>query len=230
METRGERTTTKHDQGGMPPIDVTPEESKLPVAKGTPQDYVKRRAEVDQQDHAEFQTYLAEKQAVEARKAKPTPTKRRVSRRTMLNVAVGTAGVAEAAVLGYNALGGSDSGLHTAGAISTGPQRQGIVREVVDSRADVRGQSLGNWIALLPTKMGGGTYALDLNSNRVLGAIWYWNYGDYNPISHHLCAFPSADPYHGFEFVNSTQGGANSLIYGMPTKVTAETAPPGTNI
>ena len=43
--------------------------------------------------------------------------------------------------------------------------------------------------------MGGGTYAIDLNTNRVLASIWYWNYGDYNPISHHLCAFPSADPY-----------------------------------
>ena len=64
----------------------------------------------------------------------------------------------------------------------------------------------------------------------MLASIWYWNYGDYNPITHHLCAFPSADPYHGFEFVNSTQGGQNSLIYGMPTHVTAETAPPGTNI
>ena len=54
--------------------------------------------------------------------------------------------------------------------------------------------------------MGGGTYALDLNSNRVLASIWYWNYGDYNPISHHLCAFPSADPYNGFEFVNGHTG------------------------
>jgi len=45
-----------------------------------------------------------------------------------------------------------------------------------------------------------------------------------------IFAFPSADPKHGFEFVNSTQGGQNSLIYGMPTAVTAETAPPGTNI
>ena len=54
----------------------------------------------------------------------------------------------------------------------------------------------------------------------MLGSIWYWNYGDFNPISHHLCAFPSADPYHSFEFVNSTQGGKNSLIYGIPTRIT----------
>jgi thiocyanate desulfurase len=107
-------------------------------------------------------------------------------------------------------------------------QRHPIVREVVDTRADMRGQSLGNWIALLPTKMGGGTYAIDLHSNRVLGSIWYWNYGDYCPISHHLCAFPSADPLHGFEFVNSTQGGKNALIYGIPTAITEPA--PGTNI
>ena len=81
---------------------------------------------------------------------------------------------------------------------------------------------------MLPTKLGGGTYAIDLNSNRVLGSIWYWNYGDYNPISHHLCAFPSADPYHSFEFINSTQGGKNSLIYGIPTRI--QNPAPGFNI
>jgi len=80
----------------------------------------------------------------------------------------------------------------------------------------------------LPTKLGGGTYALDLNTNRVLASIWYWTYGDYNPISHHLCAFPSADPYHSFEFVNSTQGGKNCLIYGINTRM--QTPEPGFNI
>ena len=42
-----------------------------------------------------------------------------MSRRTMLNVAVGTAAVAEAAVIGYNTLGSgsvSDHGLRHAGA------------------------------------------------------------------------------------------------------------------
>ena len=94
-----------------------------------------------------------------------------------------------------------------------------IVRELIDSKSDVGGRGLGKWIALLPTKLGGGTYALDLNTNRVLASIWYWTYGDYNPISHHLCAFPSADPYHSFEFVNSTQGGKNCLIYGINTRM-----------
>jgi thiocyanate desulfurase len=235
MAKRGKRTTTKTPQRGGPGPKVVSEGGKLP-AKNSAADFVKRRTQVEEKDHAEFQTYLAEKKEADARKAKTAvaaaPTKPRgMSRRTMFNVAVGTAAAAEAAVIGYNTLGSgsvSDHGLQHAGANYTETAR--VVREVVDSRADVRGQSLGNWVALLPTKLGGGTYAIDLNSNRVLASIWYWNYGDYNPISHHLCAFPSADPLHGFEFVNSTQGGQNSLIYGIPTAVTAETAPPGTNI
>ena len=237
MAKRGKPTKTKKHQRGGPSVKVVSEVGKLPVAKKSPADFVRRRTQVEEKDHAEFQTYLAEKKEADSRKAKAgapaaaPPKSRGMSRRTMLSVAVGTAGVAEAAVLGYNTLGGgsvSDHGVHHAGADYT--ETQHVVREVVDSKADVRGQSLGNWVALLPTKLGGGTYAIDLNSNRVLASIWYWNYGDYSPISHHLCAFPSADPYHGFEFVNSTQGGQNSLIYGMPTRVTAETAPPGTNI
>ena len=238
MARRGKRTTTETPQRGEPGARIVSEEGNLP-ARTTAADYVRRRAEVDAADHTDFQNYLAAKKESDKQKAlavaTAAPTKRRgFSRRGMFNVAVGTAVAAEAAVLGYNALNGSGStsggGVGTAGAVSTAPQTHGITREVVDSRADVRGQSLGNWVALLPTKLGGGTYAVDLNSNRVLASIWYWNYGDYNPISHHLCAFPSADPYHGFEFVNSTQGGQNSLIYGINTSVTAETAPPGTNI
>jgi len=223
---------------GKVKIDLREEpKAKLPASKASVDEFVKRRTEVAEKDHAEFQTYLVEKQEDDARKsaaaqvpAAPVAKKSgKLSRRTMLNVAVGTAGVAEAAVLGYNALGGgsvSDQGVLHAGAGYT--PRHNIVREVVDTRADIRGQSLGNWIALLPTKMGGGTYAIDLNSNRVLASIWYWNYGDFSPISHHLCAFPSADPYHGFEFVNSTQGGKNSLIYGIPTAINEPA--PGTNI
>ena len=234
MAKRSKRTTTKTPQRGGPGAKIVSEGGKLP-ARASAADYARRRAEVDAKDHEEFQGYLAEKKEADARKkAAVAPTKTRgISRRTMFNAAVGTAVAAEAGVLGYNALTGgsvSDHGVRHAGANYTEAQRHNIVREVVDSRADFRGQSLGNWVALLPTKMGGGTYAIDLNSNRVLGSIWYWNYGDYNPISHHLCAFPSADPLHGFEFVNSTQGGQNSLIYGMNTAVTAETVPEGTNI
>ena len=179
MAKRGKRTTAKTPQRGGPGAKIASEGGKLP-ARASAADYARRRAEVDAKDHEEFQGYLAEKKEADARKkAAVAPTKSRgVSRRTMFNVAVGTAVAAEAGVLGYNALGGgsvSDHGIRHAGANYTEAQRHNIVREVVDNRADIRGQSLGNWVALLPTKMGGGTYAIDLNSNRVLGSIWYWN-------------------------------------------------------
>src|SRR5438309_8255265 len=145
-------------------------DSNLPTSKSQIDAFVRRQAQVAEQDHAEFEEYLRQKQAQSANKvALKEKKKPRLSRRTMLNVAVGTAGVAEAAVIGYQVLGsGSAPGDGVLQANSTGPQRQSIVREVVDSRADMRGQGLGNWVALLPTKMGGGTYAIDLNSNRVV--------------------------------------------------------------
>jgi len=80
-------------------------------------------------------------------------------------------------------------------------------------------QSLGKWIYLAPQKLGGGTHAVDLATAKTLAWISYWNYGDTCPISHHLAAYPSDDPYKGFEFVNSTQGGENVLIYGIPTRI-----------
>ena len=220
----------------VPPIE--PEASR-PAPKSQIEEFVRRRTEVAEKDHAEFQDYLRLKEEENTRQkgmlvpaaAVEEKRRNRMSRRTILSVAAGTAGVAEAAVLGYNALGSGsvpDHGAQHAGANYTEAQRHNITRELVDTAADVRGQGLGNWIALFPTKMGGGTYAMDLNSNRVVGSIWYWNYGDFNPISHHLCAFPSADPIHGFEFVNSTQGGKNSLIYGIPTSITEPQG--GTNI
>jgi len=224
--------TATSDVALITPIIADGAAPNLPARKASIDEFLKRNAEVLEKDRAEFQTYLVAKHEEATRKAKAAAAaaparKTRMSRRTMLNVAVGTAGVAEAAVLGYNALGGSsDNGIFQA--VGTGAQQEHIVREIVDSRADIKGRSLGHWIALLPTKLGGGTYALDLNSNRVLASIWYWTYGDYSPISHHLCAFPSSDPYHGFEFINSTQGGKNSLIYGIPTATTDPA--PGTNI
>jgi hypothetical protein len=82
-------------------------------------------------------------------------------------------------------------------------------------------ESLGRYIYLTPQKLGGGTHAVDLDTHKTLAWISYWNYGDSCPISHHLAAFPpqSEDPYKGFEFVNSTQGGDNVLIYGIPTRI-----------
>jgi thiocyanate desulfurase len=80
-------------------------------------------------------------------------------------------------------------------------------------------ESLGKYIYLSPEKLGGGTQAVDFSTGKTLAWISYWNYGDSCPISHHLAAYPSPDPYKGFEFVNSTQGGSNVLIYGLPTTI-----------
>ncbi len=82
-------------------------------------------------------------------------------------------------------------------------------------------RALGNYIYLTPEKLGGGTHAVDLATGRTLAWISYWNFGDTCPISHHLAAYPSPDPYKGFEFVNSTQGGDNVMIYGLPTQIKA---------
>lgn len=78
---------------------------------------------------------------------------------------------------------------------------------------------LGKYVYLTPQKLGGGTHAVDLDSGKTMAWISYWNYGDSCPISHHLAAYPSPNPYKGFEFVNSTQGGDNVMIYGLPTPI-----------
>ena len=85
---------------------------------------------------------------------------------------------------------------------------------------------LGDYVYLTPTKLGGGAHAQDLQSGKTLAWIEYWNYGDSCPIAHHLAAYPSSDPRKGFEFVNSTQGGDNVLIYSLPTEIKSRLAQP----
>ena len=204
------------------------------------ENYLQKKAAVTQGDLRAFQEYLNEK-AKAAPLSKDDPPRQtklkddpprliQLSRRGLLKAVAGTAVAGSAVVAAHALINGSvsEQGAKHAGDRYTEAQRHNIDRQLVDQRADVGGRSLGKWIALLPTKMGGGCYALDLNTNRVLASIWYWNYGDFNPIAHHLCAFPSEDPYRSFEFVNSTQGGKNSLIYGINTKI--EKPGPGFNI
>ena len=200
------------------------------------QSFLKRKAEVTQQDHEQFSEYLQEKSArdraaggASSRCTPAAPSK--INRRSMLKWAAGTAVAGETVALGYTMVTGQDMPAHGvmhSGATSAEAQRHHIERELINPQADIRGRQFGNWVLLMPTKMSGGTYAVNLNTGRALAWISYWNYGDYNPISHHLCAFPSADPTKGFEWVNSTQGGKNSLIYGIPTSI--ETPAEGFNI
>jgi hypothetical protein len=225
----------------LPQVKVELEsEAKAPLT--VEQIYLKRQAEVAQQDNEAFSDYLRKKAArdeQETAQAAAAPqaasvserAPKKLNRRSLLTWAAGTAVVGEAVTLGYPMLTGQnipDHGARHAGATYTEPQRHPIDRELVNPQADVGGRRFGDWVLLMPTKMGGGTYAVNLNTGRALAWVSYWNYGDYNPISHHLCAFPSADPAKGFEWINSTQGGKNSLIYGIPTHV--ETPDEGFNI
>ena len=211
--------------GGAAPKPLSPEQS-----------YLQRKAEVTQQDHEIFSEYLQEKIAREQQQkvqvAEPPPrAPTRLNRRSLLSWAAGTAVVGEAVTLGYPMITGQGippQGLQHGGSSYTEAQRHPIDREFVNPKADVGGRNFGSWVLLMPTKLGGGTYAVNLETGRALAWISYWNYGDYNPISHHLCAFPSADPAKGFEWINSTQGGKNSLIYGIPTNI--ETPGEGFNI
>jgi hypothetical protein len=234
----GRKTKLKETAEDVHLPEMTPEAApgadNAPDTPLTPEQiYLKRKAEVTQQDHAEFSEYLQKKIARERKQQlqpldAPERPRPKLNRRSLLTWVAGTAAVGEAVTLGYPLVTGQNAANQAGSAVSMEPQRQPIDRELINPQADIGGRRFGRWVLLMPTKLGGGTYAVNLNTGRTLAWISYWNYGDYNPISHHLCAFPSADPEKGFEWINSTQGGKNSLIYGIPSKV--EDPPEGFNI
>lgn len=78
---------------------------------------------------------------------------------------------------------------------------------------------IGKYIVLVPGKFAGTVAAVDMSTGKTLAWMSFVNYGDTNPIIHHIAAFPSEDPYKGFEFIVNSQGGKNLYIYGIPTKV-----------
>jgi hypothetical protein len=139
---------------------------------------------------------------------------RAMDRRTLLTIAGG--GVI-AAVLGERLLRSLRGKPPAPSAIDVTAARTAAVTD----GTGVAFGTLGDYVYLTPTKLGGGAHAQDLLTGKTLAWIEYWNYGDSCPIAHHLAAYPSADPRKGFEFVNSTQGGDNILIYGLPTDIKA---------
>ncbi len=136
--------------------------------------------------------------------------------------------------------GGAAAG--AAGAGLVGETVQGVVKEALSTSAALaQGQpaqpslpiaefykQFGKYIYLIPGKFTGTVAAIDLSTGNTLAWLAGWNYGDTNPIMHHMCAFPSPDPYKGFEFIVNTQGGKNLFIYGIPT--TVKEPGPGFNI
>ena len=122
--------------------------------------YLKRKAEVAQQDNADFSNYLREKASRdEQEKLQPAPVPppaaapqtapRKLNRRSLLTWAAGTAVVGEAVTLGYPMLTGQsipDHGARHAGSTNTEPQRHPIDRELVNPQADVGGRRFGDWV------------------------------------------------------------------------------------
>jgi len=79
--------------------------------------------------------------------------------------------------------------------------------------------TLGDYVFLSPTKLGGGAHCADLQTGKTLAWIEYWNYGDScrsRIISRHIHRPSRA---RASSFVNSAQGGENVLIYGLPTEI-----------
>ena len=176
--------TSANEAGRLPSLEPeVPEKKDLPGQPLDPvRNFLRRRAEVTQQDHAEFSNYLQHKSARHRQQTAPLADALRpatINRRSMLKWAAGTAAAGEAAVLGYTMVTGQDisfHGLMPSGVASAEPQRQSIRRELVNPQADIRGRTFGNWVLLMPTKLGGGTYAVNLQTGRTLAWISYWNY------------------------------------------------------
>lgn len=139
-------------------------------------------------------------------------TGRLVSRRDLL-----VAGAAASAGVALDRLFGFGLNFSMGQAASSGAGVAPVVVNADKYKQSVR--ELGKYMYLTPEKLGGGTHVVDLDSSITKAWISYWNYGDSCPISHHLAAYPSPNPYKEFEFVNSTQGGDNVLIYGLPTPI-----------
>lgn len=141
-------------------------------------------------------------------------TGRLVTRRDMM--IAGTAGATGFAIERLFGFGINFNAPHT----DLGMGGGAVVPEIVNAETYKQSMHvLGKYLYLTPEKLGGGTHAVDLSTGKTLAWLSYWNYGDSCPISHHLAAYPSPDPYKGFEFVNSTQGGDNVMIYGLPTRI-----------
>src|SRR5262249_844282 len=121
--------------------------------------FLRRQAEVTQQDHAEFSQYLQEKSARDERlkvqwAEPPARSRSLLKRRNILTLAAGTAVVGEAVTLGYPLVSGqSTASTGTGSAVLAQAQRQPIERELINPQADVGGKRFGDWVLLMPTKM-----------------------------------------------------------------------------
>src|SRR5215469_2044611 len=134
MSEPGKKTAVKDEILSTPKIKL---EEGLgagpPAIKQQVEDYLRRKAEVTQNDHQAFQDYLNDKaRAVPAPVEAPPKTKSKFNRRNLLKVVAGTAVAGEAAAVGYSWVTAStDSGAQRADIRYTGAQREHITRELI---------------------------------------------------------------------------------------------------
>ena len=199
------------------------------------QAFLKRTAEVTQKDHDEFSEYLQEKRARDQQQKAPIASAAPGAQSQPaqhVEMVAGTAVVGEAAAFGHQMITGEDipaHGIMHSGATSAEALRHHIERELVNPLADIGGRSLGNWVLSAadqarrrhlrarPQHQPGAGLDLVLELRRLQ-----------SDLAPPLRVPERRSRITGFEFVNSTQGGKNCLIYGIPTKI--ETPDPGFNI
>ena len=217
-----ERRRTKlgdaEDQANQPRprVELESDAADLPTTKETAEEiFLRRKAEIGEQDHAEFAEYLREKTERDRQTASPpaAKTKVKVNRRNLLKVVAGTAVVGEAAALGYSVVKDRipAHGLQHAGPAYTEAQRHNIERELINPRADIGGRGFGKWVLLMPTKMGGGTYAVEPQHRPRASPRSGIGPMAITTRSRITCARSRAPIRRtAFECINSTQGGKNA--------------------
>ena len=95
MAKRTKKSKTKQATRSGLSAKVVTESAELPARQNSVDAFVRRRKEVGEKDHEDFQAYLAARKEADARKLRPlaptTERRRRFSRRTLLGAAAGTA-------------------------------------------------------------------------------------------------------------------------------------------
>ena len=106
MSEPGKKTIVKDEATEIPPIKLEEEPSgSIPATtKQQVEDYLRRKAEVTQDDHQAFQDYLNDKARSVPAPVEQPPAKSKFNRRNLLKVVAGTAVAGEAARSGIRGL------------------------------------------------------------------------------------------------------------------------------
>ena len=104
MSEPGKKTIVKDQAAETPKIKLEEEPSRgaLATAKQQVEDYLRRKAEVTQDDHQAFQDYLNDKARTLPTPVEPARKQSKFNRRNLLKVVAGTAVAGEAAAVGYS--------------------------------------------------------------------------------------------------------------------------------